>query len=108
MSNPNHLLHLNFCHYSAVHDCLPLELPEDVSGVRAHKPVEKVLRAYCRGAGLEVENEVESLELARCFCHSNTARTPTPLDRNETVENSNLRDGDYVFVRRIQEQDRGE
>lgn len=99
MASPH--LNLNFCHNVSAHNCLPSELPEDVSGVRAHKPVEKILRAYCRGAELDL-NEVESLQLGRCWCNSsNPTQTSTLIDSKQSVESAGFRSGDYVFVKRI-------
>lgn len=95
-------LTLNFCKNSSVHECLALEHPKDVAGVKSTNTIEKVLRAFCRGAGMN-PIEVESLQLGKCDCRSNSSnRSSTLLDSTRTIGNSNLRDGDYVFVRRNQ------
>lgn len=47
-------------------------------------------------------NEVESLQLGRCWCNSsNPTQTSTLIDSKQSVESAELRNGDYVFVKRI-------
>lgn len=94
-------------HDVKAHGCLPGSIPLDVSGVKRHKLISKILRAYCKGAGLDSDLQVPLLQLGRCNCSNGTQSTPL-FDSDATVETVGLEEGDYVFVRRTMEEERNE
>jgi len=101
---------LNFCHKVAVHDCLPSSLPLDISGIEQYHTINKVLKTFCKGARFDPDQEVPSLELRRCFCSPSPSPSPTLnsstlFHEDDIVQNSGLKDGHFVFVRRSQQLD---
>lgn len=101
-------LTLNFCYNSSAHDCLVQTSPQDVTGLKSNKSVSKLLRAFCRGSGIQeadLDQEARQLEIGKCFCHSHNPdhnQTSKLFSGDDVVDSMGLRDGDHVFVRRIQ------
>lgn len=101
-------LTLNFCYNSSAHDCLVQTSPQDVTGLKSNKSVSKLLRAFCRGSGIQeadLDQEAKKLEIGKCFCHSDNPdqnQTSKLFSGDDVVDSVGLRDGDHVFVRRIQ------
>jgi len=95
-------LKLLFCHNVSAHGCVPQTLPLDISGVKPHKKIEKILKAYSRAGAIIPEEQISSLQLGRCFCstHSSQSRSSITFGGSNTSESMGLRDGDRVFVRR--------
>lgn len=98
---------LNFCYNSSIHDCISQAQPLDVAGLKPNKNVSKLLRAFCRGSGIEEEEldeQVKKLQIGKCFCHSgNPNQTSKLFSGIDVIEETGLKDGDYVFVKSIQQ-----
>lgn len=54
----------------------------------------------------EVEGRVRKLQIGKCFCRSGDPNTTSKLfSGDDMMEETGLRDGDYLFVKSVEEVD---
>ena len=68
--------------------------------------MEKVLKKFCKKSKLDPENEIQDLELHRCYCNQRAEESATTLlESRKRIRKTDLEEGDSVFVRRIERMD---
>lgn len=100
-------LTLTVCYNSQAHPgCIQQTKPHNLTRIRPGDRVEKVLRKFCKKSKLDSENEIQNLELHRCYCNQRAEESATTLLKSrKRIKKTDLEEGDSIFVRRIERTD---
>lgn len=100
-------LKLHFCCNSEAHpSCLSQSKPSHLKGSKPRQKLKKVLKKFCKKSGLDfTPQKLEQYELHKCFCldgKKEGAGDSEALDLNKRIKRHELKNGDRLFVRRVE------